>query len=214
MTEDRKNASPAAEQLRLFIERVERLKEEIKALNEDVRDVYAEAKANGFDAPTMRNVIKLRKMEPSHRHSSLALVELYLTALGMSDGSLSDMAVAFLEERSGRAAGEVPEEPEVDQQAAPNKKPKAAAGAVAGEPDVEPDAPPLTVDDARKLGHDAGLAGKPVTTNPFPARDPRRAAWDEEWCKAAGSDGMEIPEFLRAPPKPVDPKPKPKGAGK
>jgi uncharacterized protein (UPF0335 family) len=53
----------AADQLRLFVERVERLYEEVKGINEDIRDVYAEAKANGYDVPTMRKVVKLRAME-------------------------------------------------------------------------------------------------------------------------------------------------------
>ncbi len=70
----------------------------------------------------------------------------------------------------------------------------------ASEPEV-PAAEP-TVDDAHRLGGAAARSGEPVTSNPFPAFDERRAAWDESWCAELGSDGMEIPEALRHTPKP------------
>lgn len=62
--------------------------------------------------------------------------------------------------------------------------------------------PEASIDDARAMGRKAAEEGKPVSTNPFAAGDPRRAAWDEEWCRAAGSDGMEIPEAFRRKKKP------------
>jgi uncharacterized protein (UPF0335 family) len=74
----------AADELRLFIERIERLDEEIKGLNDDKRDVYAEAKAQGFDAPTMRRCIKIRKLEPHTRDEAEALLATYLEALGIN----------------------------------------------------------------------------------------------------------------------------------
>ena len=73
----------AADQLRLFIERVERLEEEKKGLGEDIRDVYAEAKANGYDTRTMRLMVRLRKMEAHHRQEAAALAETYASALGI-----------------------------------------------------------------------------------------------------------------------------------
>jgi uncharacterized protein (UPF0335 family) len=73
----------AAEQLRLFIERIERLEEEKKGMADDIRDVYAEAKSNGYDTKTMRGVVRLRKMEKHHRDEAEAMMELYLAALGM-----------------------------------------------------------------------------------------------------------------------------------
>lgn len=66
---------------------------------------------------------------------------------------------------------------------------------------AEPEEPPLTVDDARRMGTEAAAAGQPVTSNPFPAFDERRAAWDEAWCSALGSDGMDIPDALKPAPK-------------
>ena len=74
----------AADQLRLFIERIERLEEEKKAMADDVRDVYAEAKANGYDTKTMRKIVALRKLETHVRQESDALMETYRAALGLA----------------------------------------------------------------------------------------------------------------------------------
>ena len=77
----------AAGQLRSFIERIERLEEERKALSDDIRDVFAEAKGNGFDTKVMRQVIRLRKKEPAERQEEEAILDLYMHALGMVPGS-------------------------------------------------------------------------------------------------------------------------------
>ena len=74
----------SAEQLRLFIERIERLEEEKKSFADDIRDVYAEAKSTGFDAKTMRAIVRLRKMEKHHRDEADALLETYRNALGLA----------------------------------------------------------------------------------------------------------------------------------
>jgi|TARA_R110002126_G_scaffold31200_6_gene100846 uncharacterized protein (UPF0335 family) len=71
------------EQLRLLIERVERLEEEKKNVSEDIRDVYSEAKAVGFDPKIMRQIIRLRKMEADDRAEMEAILETYKKALGM-----------------------------------------------------------------------------------------------------------------------------------
>ena len=73
----------AAEQLRLFIERIERLEEEKKGIADDVKDVYAEAKANGYDTKTMRAIVRLRRMEKNARQEADALLETYRAALGL-----------------------------------------------------------------------------------------------------------------------------------
>jgi uncharacterized protein (UPF0335 family) len=75
----------SAEQLRLFIERIERLEEDKKALADDIKDVYAEAKGTGFDAKTMRAIVRLRKMEKAARQEAEALLDVYKTALGLID---------------------------------------------------------------------------------------------------------------------------------
>lgn len=73
----------AAEELRLLIERIERLEEEKKAIADDVKDVYLEAKSRGYDTKTMRAIIRLRKMEAHDRQEADALLETYKAALGI-----------------------------------------------------------------------------------------------------------------------------------
>ena len=74
----------AADELRLLIERIERLEEEKKAIADDVKDVYAEAKARGYDPKTMRTIVRLRKMETHHRQEAEALLDTYKAALGLA----------------------------------------------------------------------------------------------------------------------------------
>ena len=73
----------AADQLRLFIERVERLEEEKKGMSDDIRDVYAELKSQGFVPKIVREIVKLRKMEKHARDEAEALLETYKSALGL-----------------------------------------------------------------------------------------------------------------------------------
>jgi uncharacterized protein (UPF0335 family) len=73
----------AKDQLKAFVERVERLEEEKKAIADDVRDVYAEAKANGYDIKALRTVVRLRKQDVNERKEQEAILETYLHALGM-----------------------------------------------------------------------------------------------------------------------------------
>ncbi|MBA2932727.1 DUF2312 domain-containing protein [Sphingomonas sp. CGMCC 1.13654] len=74
----------AADQLRLFIERIERLEEEKKGMQDDIKDVYLEAKSQGYDPKTMRAIVRLRKMEKNARDEAEALLETYKAALGLS----------------------------------------------------------------------------------------------------------------------------------
>ncbi len=76
--------SIAADELRLLIERIERLEEEKKAIADDVRDVYAEAKSRGYDPKTMRMIVRLRKMESHDRQEAEALLDTYKAALGLA----------------------------------------------------------------------------------------------------------------------------------
>jgi uncharacterized protein (UPF0335 family) len=75
--------SVAADQLKAFIERIERLEEEKADISEDVKSVYAEAKGNGFDTKVIRKVIAIRKRDYAERQEEEAILELYLQALGM-----------------------------------------------------------------------------------------------------------------------------------
>ncbi|GJL93509.1 DUF2312 domain-containing protein [Hyphococcus sp.] len=72
----------AADRLRSFIERVERLEEDKAAIMNDIKEVFAEAKGEGYDVKTLRQVIRLRKMDRADRQEMEAMLELYLAALG------------------------------------------------------------------------------------------------------------------------------------
>jgi uncharacterized protein (UPF0335 family) len=72
----------AADRLRSFIERVERLEEDKKAIMEDMKEVYAEAKGEGYDTKILRQVIRIRKMDRAERQEQEAILDLYLSALG------------------------------------------------------------------------------------------------------------------------------------
>ena len=78
------NSDGAAQgQLKSIVERIERLNEEKKEVAEQIKEVFAESKANGFDAPTIRRVLAARKKDPEQRQEEEALFDLYLSALGM-----------------------------------------------------------------------------------------------------------------------------------
>lgn len=73
----------AKDHLKAFVERIERLEEEKKTISDDIRDVYAEAKANGFDVKALRAVVRLRKQDVDERREQEAILDTYLHALGM-----------------------------------------------------------------------------------------------------------------------------------
>ena len=73
----------AKDHLKAFVERVEKLEEGKKAIGDDIRDVYAEAKANGFDIKALRTIVRLRKQDADERREQEAILETYMHALGM-----------------------------------------------------------------------------------------------------------------------------------
>lgn len=73
----------AADELRQFIERIERLNEEAEGIKSDIRDVFAELKGRGFDAKAIRSILRMRKQDHSERQEQEAILELYMQALGM-----------------------------------------------------------------------------------------------------------------------------------
>ena len=73
----------SAQRLKSFIQRIERLEEEKKAMGADIREVYSEAKSSGFDVKIMRKVIALRRLEESERQEQEALLQVYIDAIGM-----------------------------------------------------------------------------------------------------------------------------------
>lgn len=77
------NGNVAADELRLFIERIERLEEEKKGISDDIRDVYSETKSQGFDVKIIRQIVKLRSMETHDRQEMEAILDTYKNALGL-----------------------------------------------------------------------------------------------------------------------------------
>lgn len=74
----------AADQLRSIIERVERLEESKKEISDDIKDVFAEAKGNGFDVKVLRTIVRMRKQDANERAEQEAILETYISALGMA----------------------------------------------------------------------------------------------------------------------------------
>src|SRR5487761_1352622 len=85
----------AGDRLRSFIERIERLEDERRALGEDIREVYSEAKGAGFDVKVMRQIVRIRKLDQNERDEQEALLETYMAALGMlKDTPLGDATLS------------------------------------------------------------------------------------------------------------------------
>ena len=74
----------AKEQIRAIVERVERLEEDRKAISDDIKDVYAEAKGNGLDVKALRTIVRMRKQDADERAEQEAILETYLHAVGMA----------------------------------------------------------------------------------------------------------------------------------
>ena len=82
----------AGDRLRSFVERIERLEEEIKALTEDKKDIYSEAKGEGFDVKILREVVRLRKQDEKERDERESLLDVYLHALETASAPLAEAA--------------------------------------------------------------------------------------------------------------------------
>lgn len=186
------NGGGVGDRLRHLLERIETGREEIAKLKEDEREIFMEAKSAGFDARTMREVLKWRAMEEKEREDRRALFEIYLKALGeYGDTPLGSAALRRLQPPPPPAPPRPHHEPRSED----------------GEPPFSQDDPPQAAGPtpeelltAKAEGAAAAKAGKQVLANPY--TDARRAAWDEGWCAAQGSDGMDIPAaFRRTKPK-------------
>lgn len=178
------------DQLRSFIDRLERLRAEKKALDGDINDLKTEIKGFGLNPKAIEKIVKERAETASQRATreyTEEQAQIYRAALGMLDGTpLGDAA----RERLSRKPDE---EDGAEQPATP------APAAITAE----------DIAGARERGQVDFAEGRKVTENPYVAGDPRRAAWDEGWCAASGSDGMDIPAAFRRPekkkPDPKDP---------
>jgi uncharacterized protein (UPF0335 family) len=88
-------------QLRAFIDRIEKLEEEKKAIADDIKDVYAEAKGSGYDVKIMRKIVAMRKQDAARRREEEEILELYMNALGMlADTPLGEAAMLAAKLRS------------------------------------------------------------------------------------------------------------------
>lgn len=159
------------------IERYAAEKAEITAI---IRTRMDNLKAAGFDPAVVKAILKRRQMSPEQRESFDALLQTYEAALGgLGTTPLGEAARKRLD--GGRAQPD-----------------GAEAGRFIDDAPAPEDITPEKVAEAREAGRTAQADGKRVIDNPYVFGDPRRAAWDEGWCIAAGSDGMDIPEAWRA----------------
>jgi len=180
------------------LERLEALRQQATA---DLKAGFETAKAEGYDATTLKVVLKLRKMTPEQRRERKALEAIYMAALGMLEGD------PLTDEARRRLDGSNEQKP-----SAPPDAERAEKPAKQEPPAPPPEQPPLILKDpeeARQEGAAAPLAGKRIYDNPYPAGDPCRAAWDEGWCAQQKSHGMEPPAaYQRRSAKPPDDKDK------
>lgn len=185
-----------------YVENYEDIYRKKASLKLAEKSLDAEAKSTGFDPSTIKRVVKARlktaeqiAADQAAKAEREALFEIYCASLGMLDGTpLGDAA-------RDRLAKEFKEKPQ--------PKPKKKSGRDAAIKDDDEDAPaaaapappatitPEEIEAARDAGGQAHADGISVLRNPYVAGDPRRAAWDEGWCAAAGSDGMDIPAAYR-----------------
>lgn len=181
-------SSPARDILLTIVQEVEKrdqrvadLKDEIAIEKQARKAVLDMAKTRGLSVKAIEHLVAWRAMTADERAAFREirdLSELYAAALGGLDGTpLGDSARDRLRRR--------PEPPKDD-----GDTPTETAA-------PEPENLPASIDEARDQGRTAFSEGADVLANPFVAGDPRRAAWDEGWCEAAGSDGMDIPEAWR-----------------
>ncbi len=206
----------SAAKLMSYVERVERLEGERSELADDIRAVYAEAKADGYTPKYIREVVKRRSKKPADIQEHEAMLDMYFHAAGLAketplfrhvgamsvDVSAREQVVEAFKTLAP-AEGEVIvkmggvkirifRDKEGEAQAEDYVEPKPA---VNKQPNAAPKpqkAPPPDVDDdgAVALGRAAAKANEPIIANPFPWDDKRRPRWDEGWRKEAGSDGM------------------------
>lgn len=195
---EKKLVNHTVARLRSFIERIERLEEARRDLADDIKDIKSEAKNAGFDVKAINQILRERRMEPTEAEDLLSQLEVYRAALGMLNGTpLSERARRrWSPPEEFEPASPPPEPPKSGKEApAPSSAPENPAAPTQNVPNAE------DIAAAREQGSADHRAGAKVTANPWPFGDLRRAAWDEGWCAAAGTDGMEIPDAWRRKPK-------------
>lgn len=199
-----------------LIERIERLEGDKKAIADDVKLVYAEAKSKGFEAKAIRACVKVRRMKPADRQEAEQILDTYLHAIGMVPEPPLFRAVGLL---SADIASRdsvieamkklVPEGGEIVVKAKGGKpvrlwrdkdgtvhsadhveRPAAAATTTRTAAPARMPVPDVDEDGAEELGRLAARENEPIIANPFPHDDKRRPRFDKGWRDEAGSDGM------------------------
>lgn len=212
------NSQVSSQELLSFLERVERLTEEKKALQDDIKMVFAEAKSSGYDVVVMRAILKRRAAKPHDVQEFDAMMDLYQSALGMSmdmplfryfDGLgdvVGDEAIikalgpvvapgGEMIVKNGSAAIRLWRDTKGNLFNEPYvaPQPKSSSSSCAPSDEIRPRAaPPPDVDEvgAEALGRAAWRENQPITANPFPWDDKRRGRFDAGWRMESGTDGM------------------------
>ena len=208
--------SIAGEMLRGFVERIENINEQIKALGKDKGVVMAEAKQANLVPAAINFIIKKRKMKPSERSEAEALEDMYMHAMGMEPDvplfravGLMKVDIASRESVIEAMKKFVPVNGSITVEAggAPVRLIRDADGNISiteviekpvkqdlprtGKvPPPKPDVPDVTADEAERMGRQAFKDDQPIIGNPFPYGDARRQRWDKGWRDESGSDGM------------------------
>lgn len=211
--------SVASEQLRSYVDRLERIRVEKEALSDDEKSVMAEAKSSGFEPKGIRAVLKIRRMKPHDRAEGEIIVDTYLHALGMEsqpslfraaglggvDTAVRDQVIEAMKAFVPPAGkGDIV----INMEGKPHRLIRDKDGNVTvtevEEMPAAPAAMPSTKradskrlpppdvdgDGAEELGRTAAKENQPIIANPFPFGDERRPRFDTGWRSQSGSDGM------------------------
>lgn len=203
-------------QLMDFIERLERIRERKKEAAEDEKLVFAEISNAGFDAKTVRKVLKRREARPVDIEEAQQMLDMYLHACGMAseaplfravgmmsvDLSARDQVIEAFKQlvpNEGEIIVKIGKQPvrlyrdehgEAQAEDVVDAPPKPASRRADSVPSAKREVPDVDEAGAKDLGGKAYRENQPITTNPFPWDDKRRAAFDAGWREASGTDGM------------------------
>ncbi len=188
-----------SQELRAAADDIIALEIEKKEIADDIKARYEALEAKGFDVSAVKIAVKRRKESATQRAARRerdAIADVYSAAMGDLFGkALDDLTRQRMEEErqrlEDRARGD--KKGESDDAAAPEQPSEPLPGTTGDQ------ITPQMIDAAREEGRQARRADPParIVDNPYHSSDPRRAAWDEGWCEADGSDGMEVPEAWR-----------------
>jgi uncharacterized protein (UPF0335 family) len=185
--------------LMLVVDEIEALEREKAEITLQIAERKTAAVKQGFSRKILNKVLKRRTLSEEQRDEEDALTQIYEGALGMLGGTpLGEAALRRLSEERKRGPEGDDEDAELPFEG--EGEPPAPAEPIEGHADD-------SEDEARAKGAQAAQAGLPVLSNPYAPRTKQRGWWDEAWCQASGSDGMDIPAAWRPTPKPKKPKP-------